>query len=329
MEQEILDLIEEVPIMTDALQRHRIWLRSVDPVLANAPVQGGLEEDITKLCGLATEVRERVVGMECAEEARFAGSPGELTPLYTPVASVAGAPSDDEDIVMTGTGVAAPGLEFPTLCNGCQRAGTKCIRAEEPGATMCRRCVKKKAKCSRTEGVVAKRDQKRTCRDSGAMPLCASKWTVRDASHASGPRFVLPPVLGQLGLLTEEEEALTVEEISQRMLEALVVAQYYGVLLSRSSGELKVQRANGSVLDVAAYLRWGVRAVESDGARCSTGRAVRRSQSDRGPSDTRSDRGGDDDGEGKEDLEDDKDGEEEEEEESVASGSGKGKGRAR
>ncbi|KDQ07878.1 hypothetical protein BOTBODRAFT_180338 [Botryobasidium botryosum FD-172 SS1] len=398
MEQEILDLIEEVPAATDVLRRHRIWLRSVDPVLANAPIQGGLEEGIARLRGLATEVRERVVGMERAEEeaaraaeaarraaenealalreqerqeevawlereaqeqkereaaarqveadaerarlttarirareeARVASGaalppppvievpappassrarPGNSPPPYTPVASLAGAPSDDDDIVMTGTGVAAPGTEFSTLCAGCQRAGAKCIRAAEPGVTSCRRCVKKKAKCSRTEGAVVKSQRKRTRQDSGATPLRASKRTTRDASRAAGPRFVLPPVLGQPGSSTEEEEALTVEEISQRMLEALVVAQYYGVLLSQLSGELKVRRANGSVLDAAAYLRWGVCAVESEGAR--------------------SDKGGDDDGEGEEDLEDDEDGEEEEEEESVASGSGKGKGRAR
>ncbi|KDQ16064.1 hypothetical protein BOTBODRAFT_173343 [Botryobasidium botryosum FD-172 SS1] len=246
-------------------------------------------------------------------------------PPYTPIAGDSGEQGDDDDIVMTGVGIAAPGTEFPSPCVLCRRAGTKCVRASGANTTSCRRCVEKKARCDRGEANAVRKERKRTRQDSGATPVRASKRTSRETSgsqgsQGSGRRYVLPRVVGQAGSSTEEEEALTVEEITQRMLDAVSLAQYYGVLLSRSSGDLKVRRANGSLEDANTYLRWGVRAVEGDGGRTSRN-AMRRGV---GPSDGRSERGGDDDdGEGEEEAE------EEEEEESVASGSGKGKGRAK
>ncbi|KDQ11613.1 hypothetical protein BOTBODRAFT_177217 [Botryobasidium botryosum FD-172 SS1] len=246
-------------------------------------------------------------------------------PPYTPIAGDSGEQADDDDIVMTGVGIAAPGTEFPSPCVLCRRAGTKCVWASGANTTLCRRCVEKKAWCDRGEANVVRKERKRTRRDSGATPVRVSKRTSRETSgsqgsQGSGRRYVLPRVVGQAGSSTEEEEALTVEEITQRMLDAVSLAQYYGVLLSRSSGDLKVRRANGSLEDTNTYLRWGVRAVEGDGGRTSQN-AVRRGV---GPSDGRLEWGGDDDdGEGEEDEEED------EEEESVASGSGKGKGRAK
>ncbi|KDQ11836.1 hypothetical protein BOTBODRAFT_177028 [Botryobasidium botryosum FD-172 SS1] len=237
-------------------------------------------------------------------------------PPYTPITGDSGEQADDDDIVMMGVGIAAPRTEFPSLCVLCRRTGTKCVRVSGANTKSCRRCVEKKARCDRGEANVVRKD-------SGATPVRASKRTSRETSglqglQGSGRRYVLPRVVGQAGSSTEEE-ALTVE-ITQRMLDTVSLAQYYGVLLSRSSGDLKVRRANGSLEDANTYLRWGVRAVEGDGGRTSRN-AVRRGV---GPSDGRLERGGDDDdGEGEEDEEED------EEEESVASRSGKGKGRAK
>ncbi|KDQ12591.1 hypothetical protein BOTBODRAFT_176273 [Botryobasidium botryosum FD-172 SS1] len=212
-------------------------------------------------------------------------------PPYTPVAGEGGGQGDEDNIVMTGVGIAVPGTEFPSPCALCRRVGTKCVRVSGANATSCRRCMEKKVKCARGEAAPVKKERKRARQDSGATPVRASKRASREmsGSQGSGRRYVLPHVLGQAGSSTEEEEALTVEEITQRMLEAVALAQYYGVLLSRSSGDLKVRRANVSL-----------RALTFGGG---------------------SERGDNDDDEGEE--------EEEEEEESIVSGSGKGKGRAR
>ncbi|KDQ06462.1 hypothetical protein BOTBODRAFT_181576 [Botryobasidium botryosum FD-172 SS1] len=183
-------------------------------------------------------------------------------PPYTPIAGDSGEQADDDDIVMMGVGIAAPGTEFPSPCVLCRRVGTKCVRASGANTTSCCHCVEKKARCNQGEANAVRKERKRTRQDSGATPVRASKRTSRETSGLQGlqgsrRRYVLPHVVGQAGS-SMEEEALTVEEITQRMLDVVSLAQYYGVLLLWSSGDLKVRQANGSLEDANTYLQWGV-----------------------------------------------------------------------
>ncbi|KDQ06897.1 hypothetical protein BOTBODRAFT_181173 [Botryobasidium botryosum FD-172 SS1] len=262
MNQEILDLIEDVPAATEALRSQRNWLRLADRVLLD--VNGnhaGLEEDMGTLRGLAADVREHQVAwmereaqeekeredavkrvaakserahltaehIRAHERARVASGTALLAPPvievppppakpkarqaspppYTPVTGEGGEQADEDDIVMMGVGITAPGTEFPSPCALCRRAGMKCVRASGANATSCRHCVEKKARCDRGEATVRK-ERKRTRRDSGATLVRASKHASRktSGSQESGRRYVLPRVLGQAGLLMEEEESV-------------------------------------------------------------------------------------------------------------------------